>query len=220
MTMLCDQHPGRFLVVEGIDGAGKSTQVDHLRSWLPVSGLMPPGADLVVTREPGGTDLGRRLRTILLDPQMDLTPLSELMLFVADRAHHVKTVVRPSLARGAWVLSDRFCGSTVAYQGYGRGLPRPLIQQLEALATDGLVADLTLWLDVPLEQIHARQAARLGDRGDRIVDEGPAFFQRVQRGFQSLAHERCWQRIAAEGSRQKVSEAIESACRRAFTSPF
>ena len=201
---------GRFLVMEGIDGSGKSTQVDHLRRWLPASGLMPPGADLVVTREPGGTDLGQRLRAILLDPQVDVPPLSELMLFAADRTHHVATVVRPALERGAWVLSDRFCGSTVAYQGHGRGLDRALIQQLETIATGGLTADLTLWLDLPLEQVHGRQALCLEDR---IEDGGQAFLERVQRGFAAVARERGWQRIAADASCEQVSAAIEAACR-------
>ena len=210
MTTQPGDHAGRFLVIEGIDGAGKSTQVDYLRHWLPVSGLMPPGADLVVTQEPGGTDVGQRLRTILLDPQVDLPPLSELMLFAADRAHHVATVVRPSLERGSWVLSDRFCGSTVAYQGYGRGLDHALIQQLETIATGGLTADLTLWLDLPLEQVHTRQALCLEDR---IEDGGQAFLERVQRGFAAVARERGWQRIAADASCEEVSAALEAACR-------
>jgi dTMP kinase len=143
---------GRFLVLEGIDGCGKSTQIEALRAWLPVSGLMDPGARLVVTREPGGTALGQALRSLLLRPPQGAAPcsLSELMLYAADRAQHVEECVRPALVAGDWVLSDRFSGSTAAYQGYGRGLPLATILQLESLATGDLTPDLTLWLDLPL----------------------------------------------------------------------
>lgn len=116
---------GRFLVLEGIDGCGKSTQIEALHAWLPASGLMAPGARLVVTREPGGTALGQALRSLLLRPPEAAAPcsLSELMLYAADRAQHVEKCLRPALAAGDWVLCDRFSGSTAAYQGYGRGLP-------------------------------------------------------------------------------------------------
>lgn len=187
---------GRFVVLEGIDGCGKTTQIESLRAWLPASGLMGPGARLVVTREPGGTALGQALRALLLSPPEGAAPssLSELLLYAADRAQHVEACLRPALAAGDWVLCDRFSGSTVAYQGYGRGLSLATIRQLETMATSGLEADLTLWLDLPL----AGSLRRRGDRpADRIEACGEAFLQRVSDGFAALARERGWQRVEA-----------------------
>lgn len=195
---------GRFLVLEGIDGCGKTTQIEALRAWLPLSGLMAPGARLVVTREPGGTALGQALRALLLRPPEGAAPCSlcELMLYAADRAQHVEECLRPALAAGDWVLSDRFSGSTAAYQGYGRGLPLATIRQLEVLATGGLEPDLTLWLDLPL----AGSLQRRGDRpADRIEAAGEAFLQRVSDGFASLAAERGWHRVAAGGPIEQVT---------------
>jgi dTMP kinase len=195
---------GRFLVLEGIDGCGKTTQIEALRTWLPVSGLMDPGARLVVTREPGGTPLGQALRGLLLQPPQGSAPcgLSELMLYAADRAQHGAEILRPALAAGDWVLSDRYSGSTAAYQGYGRGLPLATIAALEALATEGLQPDLTLWLDLPL----AGSLQRRGDRpADRIEAAGEAFLQRVCDGFATLARQRGWQRVEAGLPREQVT---------------
>jgi dTMP kinase len=200
---------GRFLVLEGIDGCGKSTQIEALRAWLPVSGLMADGARLVVTREPGGTALGQALRALLLRPPEGAAPcsLSELMLYAADRAQHVEECLRPALAAGDWVLSDRFSGSTAAYQGYGRGLPLDTILQLEALATGGLAPDLTLWLDLPL----AGSLQRRGDRpADRIEAAGAAFLQRVSDGFATLAGQRGWCRVEAGLPREQVTDLCRS----------
>ena len=115
---------GRFIVLEGIDGCGKSTQINHLSKWLPRSGLMPPNTKLHLTREPGGTKLGDSLRNLLLNPPKDESPdsLTELLLYAADRAQHVNQLIRPLINKGDWVISDRFSGSTLAYQGFGRGL--------------------------------------------------------------------------------------------------
>lgn len=200
---------GRFLVLEGIDGCGKSTQIEALRAWLPISGLMAPGARLVVTREPGGTALGQALRALLLGPPEGAAPcsLSELMLYAADRAQHVEECLRPALAAGDWVLCDRFSGSTAAYQGYGRGLPLDTILQLEALATGGLAPDLTLWLDLPL----AGSLQRRGDRpADRIEAAGAAFLQRVRDGFATLAGQRGWCRVEAGLPREQVTDLCRS----------
>ena len=144
---------GRFIVLEGIDGCGKTTQLDHLVRWLPTSGLMPDGAGVLRTREPGGTAFGQALRELLLHPAADVAPAptAELLLYAADRSQHVETLIRPALERGDWVISDRFSGSTLAYQGYGRGLNRLVIDQLEQIATGGLQPDLTLLLELPLE---------------------------------------------------------------------
>ena len=157
---------GRFVVLEGIDGCGKSTQLEALRTWLPGSGLLAPGAELVVTREPGGTALGSALRQLLLHPPGEAAPepMAELLLYAADRAQHVEQLIRPALAAGHWVLSDRFSGSTAAYQGYGRGLSLELIDQLTLVATGGLQPDLTVLLEIPLEESLRRRGHRTADR--------------------------------------------------------
>jgi DNA polymerase III subunit delta' len=126
-----------LVVLEGIDGCGKTTQLQRLMDWLPGSGLLAQGCQVVLTREPGGTPLGLALRQLLLHPPQGAAPLTtaELLLYAADRAQHVEQVIQPALAAGHWVLSDRFSGSTAAYQGYGRGLDHNLIGQLEAIAT-------------------------------------------------------------------------------------
>jgi dTMP kinase len=197
---------GRFLVLEGIDGCGKTTQLEALRSWLPTSGLLPPGASLVVTREPGGTALGLALRQLLLHPPEGAAPSStaELLLYAADRRQHLEQVILPALEAGHWVLCDRFTGSTAAYQGHGRGLPLPLIAQLETLATDGLEADLTLWLELPLELSQQRRGQR---PADRIEAAGEAFLQRVCAGFALLAAERGWHRLDAALPPEQVTQA-------------
>ena len=201
---------GCFLVLEGIDGCGKTTQLERLRAWLPASGLMPPGAELVVTREPGGTGLGLALRQLLLHPPGDAAPGStaELLLYAADRAQHVQQCIAPALAAGHWVLSDRFSGSTAAYQGHGRGLPLALIDQLAAIATGGLRPDLTLLLELPLAEALRRRGAR---PADRIEAGGDAFLQRVCAGFSTLAHQQGWCRIDAGQSLEAVTAAIQAA---------
>ncbi len=202
---------GRFLVLEGIDGCGKTTQLQALADWLPRSGLMPEGAELVVTREPGGTPLGLALRQLRLHPPGEAAPGStaELLLYAADRAQHVDALIRPALAAGHWVLSDRFSGSTAAYQGHGRGLSLPLIEQLEQVATTGLQPDLTLWFDLPLAESRRRRGQR---PADRIEASGEAFLARVHQGFATLAAQRGWQPIAADQSPQ----AVQAACRQAL----
>ena len=156
---------GKFIVLEGIDGSGKTTQLEALAAWLPISGLMPPGAELVTTRAPGGTALGQRLRELLLDPPSGAAPclIAELMLFAADIAQLVAEVIEPALAAGNWVLCDRFTASTVAYQGYGRGNNLEVIQKITRLATGGLEPDLTLWLSLPLAAALRRRSHRPAD---------------------------------------------------------
>jgi dTMP kinase len=196
---------GRLVVFEGIDGCGKTTQLERLRRWLPSSGLMGFGTRLLVTREPGGTPLGQALRALLLQPPEASAPcsLSELLMYAADRAQHVDQVLRPALAAGHWVLCDRFTGSTVAYQGYGRGLPLLTISQLEGIATGGLKADLTLWLDLPLEE----SLRRRGDRvADRIESGGEGFLQRVCDGFAALAVLHDWKRVDAAMAPDRVED--------------
>ena len=200
---------GRFLVLEGIDGCGKTTQLRDLADWLPDSGLMPHGATLHCTREPGGTPLGQALRELLLNPPQEAAPAptAELLLYAADRAQHVEQVIRPALDRGDWVLSDRFSGSTLAYQGYGRGLDLQTIVDLERIATAGISPDITFWLDLPLQESLRRRGARADDR---IEAEGEAFLARVAKGFQRLSAERIWSAVAADQSADQVQQVIRT----------
>lgn len=199
---------GRLIVLDGIDGCGKSTQLQHLAAWLPTSGLMPADAALIQTREPGGTSLGQAVRQLLLHtaPDQAPCPTAELLLYAADRAQHVDALIQPALRRGDWVISDRFSGSTLAYQGYGRGLDHQLIHQLEQIATGGLQPDLTLWLTLPLEESIRR---RKGESDDRIEAEGRLFLKRVLEGFESVASQRSWCCIPADRPPKAVSAALE-----------
>jgi dTMP kinase len=187
---------GKLIVFEGVEGCGKSTQIRALAQWLSQTSSdqttaaspdpsLPSFSSLVITREPGGTDLGIDLRQLLLEKPM--ASQTELLLYAADRAQHVEEVIRPALAAGKWVLCDRFIDSTVAYQGYGRGLDLTLIEQLNQVATGGLVPDLTLWLQLDA----ATGLARTRQRGsaDRMEQADLAFHQRVQRGFETLARQ-------------------------------
>ena len=203
---------GRFIVLEGIDGCGKTTQLEALRQWLPTSGLMAPGARVIVSREPGGTILGQALRDLLLHPPGEAAPVprAELLLYAADRAQHVETVLRPALEAGDWVLCDRFTGSTLAYQGHGRGLSTALIDTLESIATANLKADLTLWLDLSVDESIRRRG---GQPGDRIESEGNEFLARVSWGFAIMADWQGWIRVNAE---QPVAAVTEDCCRAMF----
>ena len=200
---------GRLLVLEGIDGCGKTTQMAHLAAWLPVSGLMPSTARLMQTREPGGTALGQALRELLLHPPEAAAPeaVAELLLYAADRAQHVAQVIRPALERGDWVLSDRFTGSTMAYQGFGRQLDQALIRQLALIATGGLTPDLTVWLSLPVAVSVERRGGR---RADRIEASGLAFLQRVADGFAAQAAEQGWLEVRADRPLAEVREALEA----------
>ena len=200
---------GRFLVLEGIDGCGKTTQLQRLANWLPESGLMPSGATLHLTREPGGTSLGRALRELLLNSSDESAPdhTAELLLYAAHRAQHVERMIRPALEQGDWVLSDRFSGSTLAYQGDGRGLDLQTILDLERIATGGVIPDLTFWLDLPLQESLKRRGARADDR---IEAEGEAFLMRVSEGFQRLSTERGWIPVAADQAADQVQLLIRT----------
>ena len=207
---------GRFIVLDGIDGCGKSTQLDHLARWLPRSGLMPSGVGLIRTREPGGTALGAAVRQLLLHTSAEAAPAptAELLLYAADRAQHVDSLIRPALSRGDWVISDRFSGSTLAYQGFGRGLDRSLIEALERIATGGLAPDVTVLLDLPVQASILR---RSGAQDDRIESEGAPFLRRVQGGFRQLALERRWCRLNADRPIAEVSAALEQSLRELLT---
>lgn len=184
---------GRFIVFEGVEGGGKTTQLQRTHQWLQDSGwlshLQAQGyvRYLAVTREPGGTELGIGLRQLLLEPptQEAIHDRAELLMYAADRAQHVEAYLRPRLAAGDLILCDRYTDSTIAYQGYGRELDLALIDQLNQIATNGLTSDLTLWLDLDAKTGLARTQQR-GKR-DRIEQADLTFHQRVQQGFATLA---------------------------------
>lgn len=181
---------GLLIVFEGPEGAGKSTQLKLL-----ADALGSHGASLVAVREPGGTIVGDEIRRILLDPESDIVPRSEALLFMASRAQLVEREIRPALDEGAIVLVDRFFLSTFAYQGVGRGLPEDELRQANAMATNGLVPDLTLLLTVPADT----GLARVGARGehDRMERAELEFHDRVARAFDRFATGE-WQRAHPE----------------------
>ena len=199
---------GRFIVFEGIDGCGKTTQISKLTKWLPSSGLMPEGTILHITREPGGTELGKAFRELLLNPPKNIIPqdLTELLMYAADRAQHVSELILPNLEKGDWVVSDRFSGSTLSYQGYGREIDLNLINQLEKIATQGLNPNITFWLDLSVNESLAR---RKGFNNDRIEAEGSDFLQKVRCGFQTIAKQRNWIRVSAEQSKEIIAQNIK-----------
>jgi dTMP kinase len=175
---------GTFITFEGIDGSGKST---HLR--LLASHLQLLGYDVVSTREPGGTPLGIRLRAALLDSQEHVDPLTELLVFAADRAQHVRIQLRPALESGRVVLSDRYADATVAYQGGGRGFSAELISEIVELATEGLKPDLTLLFDLSVTEGGRRTKKRTADRQetDRLDAEDVEFHTRVRDAYLQIA---------------------------------
>lgn len=171
---------GRFITLEGIEGVGKSTNLAFVADVL-----RQRGRRVVVTREPGGTPLGEELRSLLLRPGMRVDAIAEVLLVFAARATHLDQIIRPALAAGCWVLSDRFTDATYAYQGGGRGVPTDVISDLERLVQGGLRPDLTLLLDAPLAVADARQQART--RRDRFEREDAEFFRRVREAYLALA---------------------------------
>lgn len=168
----------RFIALEGVDRSGKTTQAELLAEWL-----RERGRTVVLTREPGGTSLGERLRSIILDRSIDCAPRAELLLILAARAQHVAEVIQPALQAGASVITDRFSLSSLAYQGFGRGLPLEEIRAADAAATGGLRPDLTVVVNVALETV----MARVGERVDRFEGEGRDFLERVITGYRRLA---------------------------------
>ena len=200
---------GKFIVFEGIDGSGKTTQINQLSKWLISTDLIPENNKLVITREPGGTKLGKSIRSLLLDTSIGKSPdsITELLLYAADRSQHVNEIIRPTLDQGDWVISDRFCGSTLAYQGYGRKLDINLIKDLEAIATQGIAPDITFLLDIPIEESIRRRRNR---KDDRIEKEGREFLSNVSIGFQKLSEGSKWKKISAIDSKEKIISEIKS----------
>ncbi|HET8645867.1 MAG TPA: dTMP kinase [Vicinamibacteria bacterium] len=196
-----------FLTFEGIEGCGKSTQAQRLCARL--------SRDPLLTCEPGGTALGRSIRELLLEPARGaMSPVSEALLYLADRAQHVAEVIRPALENGRTVVSDRYVDSTLAYQGYGRGLPMDLLLAVAELATGGLRPDLTLFLDVPVEL----GLQRVGKRGrhDRLESERIEFHERVRRGYLELIERepRRWTLVDGQGTEDEVAARVDAAVAR------
>jgi dTMP kinase len=190
---------GTFISFEGIDGSGKTTQLRRLENDLQARGL-----NVLATREPGGTPLGIRLRAALLDAHEQVDPLAELLLYAADRAQHVRALVRPALAAGRIVLTDRYADATVAYQGAGRGFSPQLIAEVIRLATGGLMPDITLVFDLPVQTgtSRTRRRAHQTQEADRLDAEDATFHELVREAYLRLA--------AAEPQRVRVIDACGS----------
>jgi dTMP kinase len=178
---------GKFITIEGGEGVGKSTQIGRLRDFVASA-----GTEVVVTREPGGTRRAERIRELLLETSDEAMPSTcELLLMFAARCTHIENVIRPALARGAWVICDRFTDATYAYQGGGRGLPLEHIAALEQMVQGALRPDLTLLLDAPLDVSAARASARNAAAGtsDRFEQERREFFERVRNAYLDRARQ-------------------------------
>ncbi|MCC5896692.1 MAG: dTMP kinase [Phormidium sp. BM_Day4_Bin.17] len=209
---------GQLIVFEGIEGAGKTTQLQRAAAWLRSQVAVP----VLTTREPGGTLLGQELRHLLLKVRDadEIAPRSELLLYASDRAQHVEQYLKPNLAQGAIILCDRYTHSTLAYQGYGRQLDLELIQQLNAIATGGLQPDLTFWLDLAPEV----GLQRIQQRGEpnRLEREALAFHQRVRQGYLSLAQQDPERmiRLNAEAPAEEIEQEITKILQKSLGQPL
>lgn len=175
---------GKFITFEGIDGSGKSTQLRMLASDLRARGV-----DVISTHEPGGTPLGRRLREAFLETEETVAPRAELLLFAADRAQHVEFLIKPALAEGRTVISDRYADATFAYQGAGRGFEEETVNEVIALATGGLKPDLTLFFDISVERALGRMNSHSGNERiqNRMDLETAEFYTRVREAYLGIA---------------------------------
>ncbi|MEY3561692.1 MAG: dTMP kinase [Actinomycetota bacterium] len=191
-----------FITFEGIDGVGKSTQLDMLQQWLEAKGHA-----VVRTLEPGGTELGQEIRHLLLHRKGDVAPRSEALLYAADRAHHVATKIRPALAAGKIVLSDRYFDSSVAYQGAARELDVQEVRNISLWAVDNLLPDLTVLLDLDAESAIQRRS-KTGTEPDRLEREKVDFFQRARDQYLALAQEPRFLVIDANKSVAEIQEII------------
>ncbi len=200
---------GKFIVFEGIDGCGKTTQINEICNWLPNSNLISNNSSLIKTREPGGSVIGAKLRELILSNNQDNVPtsLTELLLYAADRTEHVTKIISPALKKGDWVLSDRFSGSTLAYQGYGRNLDKEIIKKLELIACQGQKPDITFFLDISIEESIARRKNQIQDR---IESEGVNFLRKVNIGFKKIAKENNWSVISASNNKEIITTTIKN----------
>ncbi len=191
-----------FITIEGIDGVGKSTQLDLLESYLTGN-----GHEVLRTLEPGGTELGKEIRHLLLHRKGDVAARSEALLYAADRAHHVATKIRPALAAGKVVLSDRYFDSSVAYQGAARELDVEEVRNISLWAVDGLLPDLTILLDLPADVAMARRSGT-GTEPDRLESERVEFFERARNEYLRLSKEPRFLVLDASESVQELHEKV------------
>jgi len=200
--------PYRFIVLDGVEGAGKSTQLARVAEALRAA-----GEDVLVTVEPGGTPVGEAIRALLLAPDYpQMTPLTEALLFCASRAQHVQQVIRPALAEGRLVLCDRFSAATFAYQGHAGGVGEELVVALDEAATGGLVPDMTIILDLPPEEgLRRKFGDGPGDTADRIERNELEFHRRVRAGFHAYAR-RCPDRTAIIDAARSEDEVFAAIC--------
>ncbi len=192
-----------FITLEGIEGAGKSSQVDNIRKQLEAAGKA-----VRTTREPGGTALAEGLRALLLNHQLQVTPEAELLMMFAARSSHIQEVIRPALQAGEWVLCDRFTDASYAYQGGGRGISNGVIRQMEDFVQQDLQPDLTLLFDIDVELGLARASAR--SDADRFEREEVEFFERIRRAYLARATERPVNYVIIDASQEfaAVSEQV------------
>jgi dTMP kinase len=193
-----------FITFEGEEGSGKSYQAEELRIWLSTQGI-----PVILTHEPGGTELGEKISDLVKWAQeADISPMTELLLFNASRAQHVKEVIRPALNEGKVVICDRFDDSTTAYQSFGRDLDLEMVKKINTTATGGLQPDLTILLDISVEDGLARKS---GEKLDRFEKENLEFHKKVREGYLKLADEEPdrWLVIDAMQSREEISEIIQ-----------
>ena len=207
---------GKFIVIEGIDGCGKTTQIDEISRWLPTSGLMGGDSKLIKTREPGGSLLGKKLRNLILENNKNNKPssLAELLLYSADRAEHVSKIISPALEKEDWVISDRFADSTLAYQGYGRNINLEIIKNIESIVCQGEQPDLTIFLEITAEESILRRKNLVPDR---IESEGINFLKKVNEGFKLIAKEKNWKVISASQNINSITNEIKETLLKNFS---
>lgn len=195
---------GFFIVLEGPDRSGKSTQAAMLKEWLEQQGMQT-----ILTREPGGTAISEKIRKILLDPQVKAVPVAELFLFAVSRSQHTAEIIKPALAAGKIVISDRFTMSTEAYQGYGRGLPAGMIRTVNRIATEGIKPDLTVVFDVTEQEFEKRiREAEEKNGPDRFEREDIEFRRRIQKAYRTFSRRKGIKRIDASKSIDEIQSEL------------
>lgn len=207
-----DMYQGKFITFEGTEGVGKTTQIQLLEKYLKTKNIK-----CLVTREPGGTILGERIRKLLLNNDaLDIDPMAELLLMFSARAQHLKDVIHPALKDNIWVLCDRFTDASYAYQGGGRGLPYASIRRIETVVQDGFTADLTILLSGDIES-GMRRVSKRGDK-DRFELEKIEFFERVRHSYLNLAkaNPERFSIVDADQTIDKAALAIQTAMKRRF----